>query len=181
MRPLSHGQLAHMHKVPRCHCMCANRHSGTASPVSKCHSSLEALLFFTVRPVATVHAQTPKKAHSSCSLRMRCRQALSALSFAIRMPEDIDSTNTQGAVTDLTCVCAPSFPPQSCLADVAAAALEAKRSELQSQLQGSRQSHVQHAALAQQAVLQPPAQWTDQASLVKLHHCLWEDVALQHG
>ncbi len=66
--------------------------------------------------------------------------------FAIRMPEDIDSTNAQGAVTDLTCVCAPSFPPESYLADVAAAALEAERSELQSQLQGSRQPRVQHAA-----------------------------------
>jgi hypothetical protein len=84
------------------------------------------------------------------------------------------------AVTDLTCVCAPSSPPQSYAADVAAAALEAERSELQSQLQGSGPPHVQHAALAQQAGLQPPAQWTDQLSFVQLHHCLREeDVTLQ--
>ncbi len=98
------------------------------------------------------------------------------------MPEDIGSTNEQGAVTDLTCVCAPSFPPQSYLADVGVAALEAKRSELQSQPQGSGRPHVQHVALAQQAGLQPPAQWTDQLSFVQLRHCLrGKDVALQHG
>ena len=60
-----------------------------------------------------------------------------------------DSTNEQWGVTDLTCVYAPSLPPRSYSADVAAAVLEAKRPELQSQLQGSRQPHVQHAALAQ--------------------------------
>ena len=158
------------------------RHSGTAGPVSKCLSWLEAMLLFTVRPLAIVHAQALQRAQSSCSLRMRCRQASSALFLAIRMPGDIGSTNKQGAVTDLTCVCAPSFPPQSYLADVDAAALEAKRSELQSQLQGSRQPHGQHAALAQQAGLQPPAQWTDQPSFVKLHCCLREEaVALKHS
>ncbi len=89
---LSHGQLVCVHKVQRC---VQHRHSGTTSPVSKCRSCLEAMLFFTVRPMATDQAQTPQKGQPSCSFRMRCRGALALLSLAIRMPEDIDNTHKQ--------------------------------------------------------------------------------------
>ena len=44
-------------------CMCVqDRHSGAASPVSKCLLCLEALLIFTVRPKATVFADATESA-----------------------------------------------------------------------------------------------------------------------